>query len=429
MFEEDDNYYEDLKKRIEKEVKVGAGPYFNLMQQIYGNNIPKSSAFSSDEVMDFDDIVKKLERYRNRPKIVSSQDEFEQKMAKQKNKYQPIDSYDQEQLMKLQDTINKIHEMYRQNSILGKQNKESVRIGPDDFSRLSKFEKNTLRTIANIWGLISDTSKDISYSDLVNVMNKLSENKNDIEKHYLLSLLFPEKVKNIHTIYPFPVPTYTYVQKFQVFVSPNANGCFLAQVVCPLLLDNSVANAAVSNLYVNNAPGLNGTNLGNVADFTPITSTQTIPGAFTTYVLQCCKLSARYVGRPDVISGYFGAGYCIASVNSKVPDVNPTQFNYVDESINSVIGDVTEGMNVVYYPPDYSYLNFLKINNDNVAGGKTKILIYFRTNVNKSQNEYLWFLFTTPRASWSVCRDNFIVYLCMECNPNTSFCGFTTFGL
>lgn len=80
--------------------------------------------------------------------------------------------------------------------------------------------------IFNKKGLLSDSSNEINYEDMFKIINKLSENRSDIDKHYLLSLFFPEKVRNIHTIYPFPIPTYTYCQKNQIFVVPNANVIF-----------------------------------------------------------------------------------------------------------------------------------------------------------------------------------------------------------
>ena len=128
--------------------------------------------------------------------------------------------------------IDQISNLYKGNSLYKNNSADKIVIGPDDFALLSKFEKNTLRTIANIWGILSSTNKEVDYTDLLTIMNKLGEHKTDVEKHYLLALFFPEKVRNIHTLYPFPIPTYSYTQKFQVFVVPNANGCFLAQVVC-----------------------------------------------------------------------------------------------------------------------------------------------------------------------------------------------------
>lgn len=282
-----------------------------------------------------------------------------------------------------------------------KPSNDKVMIRPDDFDLLSKYEKNTIKTIANIYGIIS-SNEEVTYDTLMQIVNRLSH-RGDIEKHYLLALFFPEKIKNIHTIYPFPIPTYTFSQKFQVFVTPNSNGCFLTQAICPLLLDNTQVTVdainnyvngnkgittppiyngnilserdgtvdsqtgSISNLYVNNHANLDGTTLGQPEHFTPITVTQTLPGAFNAYVLQACKISAKYVGRGDVQSGYFGAAYHLSPESSKKPDINPTQFDFVDDSINGVVADVTDGINAVYYPPDYSYMNFLQVNKDNVS--------------------------------------------------------------
>lgn len=289
------------------------------------------------------------------------------------------------------DTVKSLQDIYKSNSANKPTKHNNITITEDDFKLLSKFEKNSIRAIANIYGLLNDPKNTlIDYNVMRDAFDKLAAGKNDIEKHYLLTLFFPEKVKNIHIIYPFPIPTYTYVQKFQVFVQPNINGCFLAQVVCPLLIDNSPVGAGpnfgnlgpepyvwtggaggtVSNLYINNNAALDGTILGLPQHFTPVPLTQTVQNSFNTYVLQCSKLSAKYVGRNDVLSGYFGASYHLSPVNNRSPDASTTQFHFVNESINGVISDVTEGINAVYYPPDYSYMNFLKVNQDSVSGGQ-----------------------------------------------------------
>lgn len=302
------------------------------------------------------------------------------------------------------ETLKGIKDLYRNNEVFNQKRNKLV-IRDSDFNLLSKFERNTIKTIANIYSITKDPNAELSFDTFKSVIEKLSQGKTDMEKHYLVSLFFPERVKNIHHIYPFPVPTYTYVQKFQMFVVPNANGCFITQVVCPMLLDatpvsapanvyasgnigtavppiwngnciglqNGTAAAATgstSNVYVNNHAALDGTTLGLASHFTPINQSQSIPNAFNTYVLQSCKISARYVGRGDVQSGYFGASYHLSAASSKGPDPATTQFAFCDDSINAVISDVTEGVNAVYYPPDYSYLNFLRVNQDNVLGGQ-----------------------------------------------------------
>jgi hypothetical protein len=102
----------------------------------------------------------------------------------------------------------------------------------EDFNYLSKFEKNLLITIGKIYGIITDGTQEFSYNDLINVFNTINSDKSDMEKSYLLSLFFPEKIQYGQVSLPFPVPTYTYVQKYQTYISPNINGCFLAQMTC-----------------------------------------------------------------------------------------------------------------------------------------------------------------------------------------------------
>ena len=75
----------------------------------------------------------------------------------------------------------------------------------------------------------------------------------------------------------------------------------------------------------------------------------------------------QYIGRSDIQSGIFGGAYFVSTANSLEPDTNASLFNYIDDSINSVKVDSTDGLNVIYYPLDLSYTHFMTINTDNVA--------------------------------------------------------------
>lgn len=115
------------------------------------------------------------------------------------------------------------------------------------------------------------------------------------------------------------------------------------------------------------------------SDFTPIIVNRPPQGAFITYVLQSCKISCKYIGRLDICSGYFGASQHISTANSGSPDYATTDFTYIDDSLNSVTVEAIEGINVIYYPPDYNYLNFNRINQDLVATGSSST--NFRLNI------------------------------------------------
>lgn len=260
-------------------------------------------------------------------------------------------------------TIRSMKNMYDNSSF--NQKIKKIYIEPQDFNDLSKYEKNSLKSIANIFGI--DKDKEISYDTLKQIIDNLAKYKTDVEKGYLLALFFPEKVKNIHQINPFPIPTYTYIQKFSVQIKPNTKGCFLIQAVSPILLDRSQQTNNRSNLWINTSENLDGLTFGASSDFTPVYNTLAPVGAFNTYVLQACKIGVKYHGRGDVLSGYFGASYHLTAGSGFTADPNTTVFNFVDDSPNSVIADVTEGVSAIYYPADYSYMNFLRVNSDNTG--------------------------------------------------------------
>jgi hypothetical protein len=86
-----------------------------------------------------------------------------------------------------------------------------IKITERDYARLSKFEKGTIRAIANIYKILNDPNGDVTFSDFKNIMAHLSKFKSDAEKDYLIGLFFPERIKNIHSLNPFPIPTHVFV--------------------------------------------------------------------------------------------------------------------------------------------------------------------------------------------------------------------------
>ena len=237
-----------------------------------------------------------------------------------------------------------------------------------DVNYLSKFEKQALSVIAKLRGILTNPDIDFNYEDLMKTLGALVQGKGDSERAYLLSIFFPEKVKTAQPLLPFPIPCATYCQNFPIYVTPNDLGCFLIQFSCPTLLDASYSTSA-SNIWVNINAGLDGQNLLNASTFTPIIGQRPPAGAFTSYILQAAKLSCRYIGRFDIISGIFGASQHISVANSLSPDPATTQFQYVDDSLNSSRVYTSETLNVIYYPADYSYNTFQKLNTDHIATG------------------------------------------------------------
>jgi hypothetical protein len=258
--------------------------------------------------------------------------------------------------------LNKSYQSSNMNRDRPENNK--ILITENDFSRLSAFEKGTIRSIARIHNLISDRSDSIDFKTLLDILNRLGENKSSSEKAYYTALFFPEKIRNLHIVNPFPIPTYTFIQRSTTYLTPNSSGNFALQAVCPYLADNTQLQ---SNLWQNTNNSMTG--LSSDSNFVPILQTQVVAGAFNAYVLHCLKISIKYVGRPDVQSGVFGGAYFLSYQNSSAADNQGAIFNYIDDSINSVKVDSTDGINIVYYPPDTSYTEFRAVNKDLVASG------------------------------------------------------------
>lgn len=254
---------------------------------------------------------------------------------------------------------------YRYNKSLNNDNIDDYIIKPEDFKNLSEYEKRTIKTIGKMYNLFNKKVNYINYNDLVSMLDELAKDRNDAEKQYLISLFFPERIRHMNVLHPFPVPTYSFIQKQNGRITPNNTGNFSIQCVCPLLLDSTVNDSSV--IYINTNNALDGINKDATKNhYVPQNITACVPGAFNAYVLQCFKLSVEYVGRPDIQSGFFGGAYFVSTEKSLEPDVNASIFNYIDDSINAVKIDSKDGLNVIYYPLDTSYTHFMNVNQDNI---------------------------------------------------------------
>jgi hypothetical protein len=247
-------------------------------------------------------------------------------------------------------------------------NKEELNeyiIDKKDFDKLSLYEKKTLKNIGLLYGLLKDKNTVIDYNKFIKIIDDISKDKNDREKDYLIALFFPERIKHINAILDFPIPTYCYNQNSSCRITPNSHGNFLIQAICPILLD---VESESSSIYINNHDDLDGIMKDdNLAHYKPLSFTRCIKGAFNAYILQAFKISVKYIGAIDYTSGLFGGSYFISTVSSLHADTNAYLFAYIDYSMNAVKVDCVDGLNVIYYPLDKSYNNFLIPNKDNIA--------------------------------------------------------------
>jgi hypothetical protein len=73
--------------------------------------------------------------------------------------------------------INKMQKQYDVVPQTLSENKIYIR--EEDFDNLSKYERNVIKTIANIYGIMNDPSKDVTFEVLHQAMASLGKNKTD----------------------------------------------------------------------------------------------------------------------------------------------------------------------------------------------------------------------------------------------------------
>jgi len=253
-----------------------------------------------------------------------------------------------------------------------------VKIGEEDFEKLTFFEKDIIQILGDFLQTVQE-GKPINYNYLASFFEKMSKSRGDLEKEYLMCLLFPEKVRGTISVIPLPTPTFTFTQRFTHYIKLNSHGAFLAQVVVPIMLEDTVPNTKISNLYINTSEALTGQDLDpNLNNYLPI-NTRVIPEAFGSCTLQSCKVTAKYVGNRELnSSGLFGASFSLNPISKKVVDVNASIFENINNGMNPLLSHVLDGLSVIYYPTDYTNLNLMMLNDD---GNKDKISMSHRLNV------------------------------------------------
>ena len=232
-------------------------------------------------------------------------------------------------------------------------NKTDIVITKDDFKNLSKFEIQSIKMLGKIYGVLSGDEENINLKSLMDIYEKWGAHKTDPEKMYLMALFFPEKVNKVYQINPFPTPAYTFKQTVSLRLSPNSNGNFALQVVCPYFYESSIASLN-SNVYTTVDSALDGTapitavsnTLGT--GWNPQKGTALGAGWFNAASLIAFKVQARYIGRSDAASGFFGGGYQISSL--PINDVDPagSNFDYINRSVNGTVSPLYDGISITY---------------------------------------------------------------------------------
>lgn len=190
------------------------------------------------------------------------------------------------------------------------------------------------------------------------VFEKLFENKADVEKQYLWGLFFPDMIKHATFLNPFPVPVYSYKQSYTFHITPNASGNFVVQLVTPYMVEQGNPSSDVT--YINDI-GLDGHSTA-ILPVNYVAESRVPPNVFQAFVLAAASMKVTYMGRVDVSSGYFGGSYHLSTTDVASFDNNVQDFNYVDNSFNSIRTKLFSGISMIYFPQDSSFQTFKKPN-------------------------------------------------------------------
>jgi hypothetical protein len=266
------------------------------------------------------------------------------------------------------------------NNTLNSLTKKKMEITKENFNSIGNFEKKILGIFGQMLGYVKDGNID-DYEEFLKLFNNLTHLKQDSEKEYLMGIFFPKKIDVTTFISPFPTPVFTYKQTFTFNITPNESGSFLVEVVSPFLNDLTSSTSDVKTCTDVTLDG--GTQLTNTALWNPVAAARVKDGVFNAYVLMAASIEAKYVGRYDIKSGYLGGSYFLSAVNSDLPDVTLSNFDNIDRSATAVQAGVDEGIEIIYFPPDNSFMEFRKPNVDNYASGTMsmthRMVIYGRS--------------------------------------------------
>ena len=227
--------------------------------------------------------------------------------------------------------------------------------------RGNMFSKHILNSLVDIHA--SFTGKTIDMSRVELNLQLLETLIREIEKHYLFGLVFPEhpKAKNVRIPSKFPIPSFTFQQKSQFTIKPNASGNFQLQYIPQALFDDSAVTTAGSTWVCTDA-ALTGTTASGITYTLNNNDFLLLKDAVQVYRLVSCTILATYIGSIDQHSGILGGGVDVSYLSTNTADLSYGVFSTIDDKMFALQTIPFNGLKLNYFPKDYADLNFIRIN-------------------------------------------------------------------
>ena len=234
---------------------------------------------------------------------------------------------------------------------------------------LRQFDRTFLSKLVDLHNQLG--KQKLNLNEIDNIIEFLIHYKKELTNNYLYSLLFPERSKGTRIPTKFPIPSMTFQQKSNLTINPNVSNNWYFQWCPQTLLSTAFVTANNGNCLLNNSAAITGSVADTTAaNYTAITVDRLQnAGMIQAYRLVSASLIISYVGSVDAHSGVIGGGVDVSFVDSTLPDTASSVFSTIDDKIWNLQTNPYEGLRLIYFPKDYSDLNFIRTDVSTATNG------------------------------------------------------------
>ena len=337
---------------------------------------------------------------------------------------------------------------------------------------LNEVNKKMFNYITNFKKILNE--KQMNFNKIQNSFNELNQYSEYNEYNYLNNLLYPEKCKNVKIPSPIPVPSCSFQLHNSITLQTNSSGN-LGIIFSPNFLASNVYKRVINvettewnddytiqfftSLFVDNDDSLDGCS-SNI-NWKIMDIGQNIPPIYDQYRLISSSLTVKYIGSLDKISGVIG-GAIVYDESNEVgchhrikfynkqtgieygPFARYTIPNYLakygnfDLAMDSFYhqeNSCLEGIRLLYFPIDNSYLEYIGLFKEDYVSVKQQdaesyhqIRGIFTANNDYVKNTFKQIVYVLGAPGREYCF-KLDIYCNFECLPTSEFMNYAPINI
>lgn len=329
---------------------------------------------------------------------------------------------------------------------------------------LNKVNTKIINNIRNLYEILN--GEKIDFEKIQKSINELKQYSEINEYTYLNNLLYPEKCKGVKIPSPIPVPSCSFQLHNSIVLTTNSLGnlgiIFDPDFLCSNIhdkvinivtdeWDNDYTIQFFTSLFVNNNDSLNGSS-DNI-NWKIMDIGQNIPPVYDQYRLVSASIVVKYIGSLDIISGVIG-GAIIFDESDEIGchhrirfhnkmtgrDYGPfarfsipkylSKYGNFDLAMDSFYhqeNSVLEGIRLLYFPIDNSYLEYMGLMKDDYvnieqedANSYHQIRGIFHVSKEYRKNIFKQMIYVLGAPANQACF-KLDIYCNFECLPTSKF--------